>query len=296
MSGHVPFLVHPTTFLQESTLPVIQESLRHIDRLMAQRPASRTALKPYRELVVLMEQEPPERISLELKKNLRQIERREGSPLFSRGDLPVDMEAAGRLMKKFLAHFSKTNRNDAESLNKALQHLSLDGTWAKKLFGAILKQDDQKLGQISKEVGLAPQTLLFLGETALKPSLHLLRDTVTGNMDNAKWPHGFCPLCGSQPDMAFFLKTGKRYLHCGLCGEQWPYARVKCPFCNTKNQAKLGYFEAEQEEGFRVYFCRDCGRYIKTIDKKAFEEVAPLELENLATIHLDLLARNHGFQ
>jgi hypothetical protein len=37
-------------------------------------------------------------------------------------------------------------------------------------------------------------------------------------------------------------------------------------------------------------------RYIKTIDKRAFEEVGPLELENLATIHLDLLANENEFK
>jgi FdhE protein len=95
--------------------------------------------------------------------------------------------------------------------------------------------------------------------------------------------------------MACFAKGGERCLHCELCGQEWPYPRLKCPFCGNDEQETLGYFQAEQEEGFRVYFCRKCRRYIKTVDGRVFEEPAPMELEYLATLHLDLAAAERGF-
>ena len=42
--------------------------------------------------------------------------------------------------------------------------------------------------------------------------------------------------------------------------------------------------------------CRKCQRYIKSIDERVFEELAPLDLEFLATIHLDLIAHERGFK
>ncbi|MBW1780137.1 MAG: formate dehydrogenase accessory protein FdhE [Deltaproteobacteria bacterium] len=273
-----------------------QDLIAHIDRLMLQRPASKAALTPFRELVLLMAEVTPKVKPLEFEKEIRDIQQQEGFPLFSKEDLPLDFDAASDLLKKFLAHLGALDRDDANGLKTARKHAEADDKWTKDLFKAVLKQDEKALSQMAEEIDVDGKTLLFLGQIALRPSIHLLRNALTEDIDKNRWEHGYCPLCGSQPDMAYFAKTGKRYLHCELCGEEWPYSRIKCPFCNTQDQEKLGYFEAEEEEGFRVYFCRECSRYLKTIDKKAFEEVAPLELENLATIHLDLLANEHGFK
>jgi formate dehydrogenase maturation protein FdhE len=39
-----------------------------------------------------------------------------------------------------------------------------------------------------------------------------------------------------------------------------------------------------------VYSCRKCGKYLKTVDQREFEIPAPLEVEQLATLHLDAAA------
>ena len=273
-----------------------QDLIQHIDRLIRQRPASETSLAPFRELVLLMTQAHPHAKPVKIENGVRDIKQREGFPLFSKEDLPLDFDAASDLLKRFLKHLGTTDRDDSKGLRKALEKAEAGNEWSRKVFDAILRQDMKRLSQVAEGVDLDTQVLLFLGQVALRPSIHLLRDALTGDIDKNGWDYGYCPLCGSQPDMAYFTKTGKRYLHCELCGEEWPFPRIKCPFCNTQDQEKLGYFEAEEEEGFRVYFCRECLRYLKTIDQKVFEEVAPMELENLATIHLDLLANEHGFK
>jgi FdhE protein len=272
-----------------------QDSIPHIDRLIQQRPASRTALAAFRELALLMAQAAPEVKPVQVEKEIRDLQQREGFPLFSREDLPLDFDAAADLLKKFLAHLSEAARDDSKGLRKAVKRAESADDWPGRLFRAILKQDEKVVAEMATEVNLDPNVLAFLGKTALRPSIERLREAASGDIDKTGWDKGYCPLCGSQPDMACFEKTGKRYLHCELCGEEWPYPRMQCPFCNTREQEKLGYFEAEEEEGLRVYFCRECLRYIKTIDKRVFEEAAPLELESLATIHLDLLAQENGF-
>jgi len=275
---------------------MIQDLVQDIDRLIQQRPAAKTALAPFRELALLMIQVDPDIKPVEVEKGIRDIKQQEGFPLFSREDLPLDFSAASGLLKKFLEHLGATDRDDREGLKKAHKKADDTGEWSKNLFKTILKQDEKALSLIAKEVDLDPKVIQFLGQVALTPSIHTLRDAMSSNIDTDGWDYGYCPLCGSQPDMAYFAKTGKRYLHCELCGEEWAFSRIRCPFCDNQDQETLGYFEAEEEEGFRVYFCRECMGYLKTIDKKAFEEVAPLELENLATIHLDLLANENEFK
>lgn len=270
--------------------------LKHIDRMVQQRPVAKEALVPFRELVVLMIQTDPEIQRVRVEEGLKEIKRKEGFPIFSREDLPIDLDSASDLLKGFLEHLGATERGDKEGLRKALKSLKKDPEWPRGLFQAILRQDEKAQSEMAREVGLDPKVLQFLGEVAMRPSLHALRDSLSGTIDRVGWEHGYCPLCGSQPDMAYFEKTGKRHLHCGLCGEEWPFPRVRCPFCDNHDHETLGYFQAEEEEGFRVDFCKQCRRYVKTIDRRVFEEPAPMELENLATIHLDLLASKHGFK
>jgi len=268
----------------------------HIDRIKTQRPVARTALEAYRELAVLMTEPNPQVEAVNLDDRLSEIKAEEGFPVFSPTDLPLDLESSSRLLKKFIAHFASAKRDDQEGMKKALAVMTSDPEWAEKLFRAIMKADESEQEKMARSVDLEAATLAFLGTVAMKPALQSLRYAVADSIPRENWDAGYCPLCGSQPDMAFFNKTGERYLHCGLCGEEWRFTRIKCPFCNSEDQDSLGYFEAEEEEGFRVYFCRSCSRYIKTVDKRIFEVVAPLELENLATLHLDLLAQEQGFK
>lgn len=273
-----------------------QDLLKHIDRIMQQRPVAKGVLTPFRELVIIMGEVRPETKPVVLEDRLKGIKREEGFPIFSRDDLPLDLDSASGLLKRFLDHLGATEREDREGLKKALIRSEAEPEWPERLFKAILRDDKKALSRIAKEVDLDPMVLQFLGGMAIKPSLSALRDSISDTIDRVGWEHGYCPLCGSRPDMAFFEKTGKRYLHCELCGEEWPFPRVRCPFCDNHDHETLGYFQAEEEEGFRVDFCKQCQRYVKTIDKRVFEEPAPLELENLATIHLDLLATEHGFK
>ena len=93
--------------------------------------------------------------------------------------------------------------------------------------------DEKGFSKRSEEMDLDPGVLRFLVLMSLKPALHALRDALAGKIDKKKWDFGHCPLCGSEPAMAYFEKTGKRMLQCGLCGEEWGYPRLSCPFCRN---------------------------------------------------------------
>ncbi|MCP4666003.1 MAG: formate dehydrogenase accessory protein FdhE [Deltaproteobacteria bacterium] len=270
--------------------------LSHIDRLIQQRPISEKTLVPFRDLVLIMIQAEPGLEPIVLEEGLKDIKREEGFPLFSREDLPLDLDTVSVLLARFLEHLGQANRNDKGGLQKALEKSKRAPDWALTLIEGILRQDEDTLAKISKDTGLDPEVLRFLGRVALRPSLHAMRDTLSQQIDREGWDHGYCPVCGSQPCMAYFAKTGKKYLHCELCGEEWAYPRLRCPFCQNQDHETLGYFQAEEEEGFRVDYCKKCLRYLKTIDRRVFEEEAPMELEHLATIHLDILAAEQGFR
>ena len=270
--------------------------LKHIDRLIAKRPVSKDALVSYRELMSLMGEEAPQPQKIQLEGRLKDVKKEEGFPLFSKNDLPLDFETSSALLSRFLDHLTSAKREDTDGLKKALEKSKSESAWASDLFRAMLEKDDEGLTEMGEETDLDPKVLQFLAQLALRPSLEELRKSVSEHMDKSGWDYGYCPLCGSPPNMSYFDKTGKRHLHCELCGEEWPHPRFNCPFCQNQEQKGLGYFHSEEEQGLRVDFCRKCNRYIKTVDKRIAEDAGPMELEYLATLHLDLLANKHGFK
>ncbi|MCD4842444.1 MAG: formate dehydrogenase accessory protein FdhE, partial [Methanosarcinales archaeon] len=72
--------------------------------------------------------------------------------------------------------------------------------------------------------------------------------------------------------------------------------RIYCPFCENKDQKTLHYFFSEEEEEYRVDVCDQCRRYIKTIDTRKIKRPVYPFLEQVTTLHLDMLAQNQGLQ
>ena len=272
------------------------ELLKQIDRLIQKRPIYKKALFIYRDIMVFLNEIEPE-IKYETKDEVvHDIKVKEGFPLFSREDLPLDLKAASSLVERLLEHLTSKKRKDKEALEKTLDRVRTDSNWIKSVIAAFLSRDESTIVNMAEKVDLEPMVLKFLIHMALRPSLNTLKESVIEKIQKDSWNYGYCPLCGSFPDMACLGEEGKRFLHCELCGYEWYYPRLKCPFCENDEPKKLGYFESEEEEGFRVDFCKKCNRYIKTLDMRVIEAPAPLELENLITLLLDMLANDQGFK
>jgi len=272
------------------------ELLHQIDRLIQKRPMYKEALSVYRDIVIFLNEIEPDIKYVMKDAVIREIKVKEGFPLFSREDLPIDLKAASSLFKRLLEHLSSKKRKDKEALEKALKRARTDSKWINSVIAAFLSRDETTVTSRAKEVNIEPMVLKFLTHMSLRPSLNILKESAGERIDKDGWNYGYCPLCGSYPDMAYLADQGKRFLHCELCGYEWYYPRLKCPFCENDQSKELGYFVSEEEEGFRVDFCKKCNRYIKTLDMRIIEQPAPLELENLITLHLDMLAHEQGFK
>jgi len=271
------------------------EWLHHIDRLISQRPSSKQILEAYRELVFLVTEPEPAPPQIVLDEKRQTIKKKQRLPLFRRSELPVDFENARRLLERFFKHLSNSSRSDREAMGKAFLHCRERPEGAESLLRSFLSENAPGMAVFRRETGLELQVVEFLAMNALKPSLRLCGRTYSKYADLKLWDRGYCPLCGSQPGISFIEQSGKRGLHCSLCEAKWNYPRLKCPFCPEEKHSKLGYFQDERLECYRVDYCHSCGRYVKRIDQRLVEEPAPMELENLSTIYLDVLAVEQGF-
>jgi hypothetical protein len=145
-------------------------------------------------------------------------------------------------------------------------------------------------GDETSEAGLDALAVGF----AVCAYLQAAADRLLPEVDISEWQRGACPVCGGQPDFAWLSREdGSRRLFCPRCHAIWPYKRVTCPFC--ERDERVAYYPSA-DEVYRLYVCRDCGRYLKAIDlRRTDREVLP-PVERVLTIGLDLAARQDGFQ
>ena len=71
--------------------------------------------------------------------------------------------------------------------------------------------------------------------------------------------------------------------------------RLSCAVCGNKEPGSLKYFYGEGEEAYRIDLGDKCHHYIKTIDDRNLEASDP-SLEDLATLHLDVVAVQKGYK
>ena len=136
---------------------------------------------------------------------------------------------------------------------------------------------------------------MFL-EESLRPALEAVVEKYGSTIGKYAWDEGYCPICGKEPKIGEIKEEGVRHLFCNQCGIEWPYQRIKCPFCGNEEQQSLAYFTVEDDERYRVDVCNECRRYIKIVDFREGKEEANLDIEDIATLHLDILANEEGYE
>ena len=107
-----------------------------------------------------------------------------------------------------------------------------------------------------------------------------------------------CPLCGGKPIVGVLRSEGdgaKKSLICMLCAHEWNFRRIYCPACGEEREPQMAFYSAPEIAHVRVDVCDTCHTYLKTIDLTKTGLAVPV-VDELATIPLDLWAREHGYQ
>jgi FdhE protein len=231
---------------------------------------------------------------IKLRKEWKELLAKEGFSLIPKEDYPLDIEASVKLFQTLCQIGKEANPHMAEQVGKIKEALDNKKIDLKNL----LKKEvnEQKIEKVADEFGLDKKVFLFLIQGSSRPSIEAGMEQLRNELDPETWLKGYCPMCGSLPFLSLLKEEeGKRYLLCSYCGYQWRIDRLICPFCNNKEQEFLQYFCGEGEEVYRIDLCDKCHHYIKTIDYRTLEESDPV-LEDLGTLHLDLLASQKGYK
>lgn len=216
-------------------------------------------------------------------------------PLLNSSGLRVDQEQTIAFLLGIIDVLRRKGQGNIEFLQQiatALQSGTIDPA---TIFGAILERSRAPIHDISEALAVPAPLVEFIFEIPFKTALESI-SAGYGAENFAGWQESFCPLCGSRAGMAELVgEEGRRMLSCSACSLSWPFKRLTCAYCGCDDPEKLSYFTAG-DGATRVDTCKACSRYIKTRDSRKGDSDVPLEVEDLLTIHLDLLATREGFE
>lgn len=215
---------------------------------------------------------------------------RQGRPINSQWPVSVNYEQMKALFLKLgeiLSEHRPEKNNDIKKITaKDWDFENLAQIFASDNLSPIIKE--------AEEEQVDPSLLAFLIVNALRPFYAFQAQAVIGLVKDEEWQRPHCPVCGQRGEMAVLQGDGgKRYLYCPTCDVTWKYLRLECPYCDADHE-KLRYLEVE-DSLYRLDVCENCQGYIKTLDAQELASVPNLFLEDLLTMHLDLLAEKEGY-
>ncbi len=223
----------------------------------------------------------------------------EGLPATERTSLMIDSKEFMKSLEKICETVSE-KISGKKKLKTGLKNLlgskKLKSLNLAKLIANLQKGDASELADLSDEVSLKPETLSFLLYNAIVPFYKEAALDILANLDISQWKNGFCPICGSRPNIARCrLEDGLKVLQCSLCRTQWGHQRLKCVFCGNDDPKTLHYFFNEDDKGHRVEVCEKCKKYLKISDERVFNREVIPEVEDVATFPLDVVAEKKDY-
>ena len=218
-----------------------------------------------------------------------------GFPMLAPEDLSVDAEMCAGFLKGVLDVLKRMGNAGGDGLDAIAAALDAGTIDLQAIFRSILERNRAVIEGVAEKTGVPSPLLEYVFEIPLKAALEQVSAGVALK-ESESWQEGYCPVCGSRAGMAELSgEEGRRTLCCSACSFRWPFKRLQCPFCGTTDGEKLSYFTAG-EEPTRVDTCTACSRFIKTRDSRKGNGDVPLDVEDLLTIHLDLMAAKEGFE
>ena len=132
-------------------------------------------------------------------------------------------------------------------------------------------------------------------QQAMRPVLTRCADAIMAKTDLSAWRGHICPLCGGEPDLAVITPAAERLLICSRCAARWRFDQIACPFCLNDERARITSL-ASRDGFYRLSCCDVCRRYIKAFDaRRSLRPVMP-PVDGVATLPLDAVAIQRGYQ
>ncbi len=227
---------------------------------------------------------------------------RAGLPLLADIELEIDLGAVQKLMISLAAALETFKANAcggpnaaaARSIRLAVEDGRLD---TDLLITGTMAGDTSHIRSMAADLGLDADLLVALARNALKPALRDWCRQLGPLTEKCDWHKGYCFVCGAAPVLGELREDHQaKYLRCGQCGAEWSAQRLKCTLCGNADHKTFGYLYAEDEPArILAEVCDDCGGYLKVINAYQPTPAEMLPVEDLATLHIDHIAKERGY-
>jgi FdhE protein len=274
---------------------LLKDSLQNIQTYKNTNPHYRELLEILEEILILREEHRHR-----MKREVFPVEQRlitakmaGGLPLVDFSSVPYDLTESRDYFLALLEIAEK--RSPGETREMARKILEDEISFNDLIFESFNPLPLEETAEADEEENSYDLIELFI-EESLRPALEKVVQAHGEVVKKSEWSEGYCPICGREPKIGEIRDDeGTRYLYCNQCGFEWDYRRIKCPFCGNEEQQTLAYFTIEEDSRYRVDVCNECKRYIKIVDFRDSKEKANMDVEDIATLHLDMLANDEGY-
>ncbi|SDK36690.1 FdhE protein [Maridesulfovibrio ferrireducens] len=231
----------------------------------------------------------------------------QGVPLLADMDMPDFEQYYSEifwLLSKAVAEGMPALSDKISVITDALQ----GSEYVNELARAVWDENNGVFEGLAKKLSLDGSVLMMLASLAIKPFMNRMKDEAALKIEKMQWDKGYCPICGSFPDMSLLKKKltenaeymaghgGQRWMHCSCCDHQWRIKRNICPWCESEDYKKLKYFQSEERKTERFDVCDSCKHYFVTIDTRELAEMPDARIAPLGLVYLDIKAQEEEYQ
>lgn len=276
-------------------MPMLETKLKRLEDLRKRRPQYAEIYDFHSGLCRFLQQQQSQWLSFNIDPDSWAPRRQAGFPLLTGEALQIDNNSAGKFVEVLIERLIELGQDGKNELTLIAQAQKAGNIPLDKLLVACLEKNRAPLEEVATELKVQSALLEYVCSTTLSFGLQEWLK-VNPCPEYTDWHEGYCPICSGAPAMGELAgEEGKKRLHCSICASAWSVTRIKCSYCGNEESDSLEYFTAEGEAGYRVDICRKCSGYLKVVDSRELGEGLPMDVEDLNTLHLDLLAQKEGF-
>lgn len=252
------------------------------------------------EKIFIAQEESKQGINLQefiLSDEIVSLKKKEKFPLVEIRQFQVDVDVSRELFLKLCTILVESANELTDRVKDIMALVDDRKIDTAALFTAFMNGDESAFDKAEENYEIDKSILGFLVYNSIKPSLVVFSVRISQYLEKETvWEKGYCPVCGSAPELSVFEENGKRSLVCSFCNHKWLSKRIYCPFCENTDHETLKYYNVGDEEEYRIDACEKCKKYIKTIDTKKTSRTIYLPLENQTTPYVEIKFNKLGYR
>lgn len=232
-------------------------------------------------------------VEIDMDASLLDIKTTDNVTLINPAAFPIDLKAARTLLLK-ICHIAMASGEKVGDVARVLLDAMDDGLAINNCFGEGRMEKGQ-IPSLAKQLNVDAESLSHLFSLATKPSIEKSAQRIARRLTTDVEDRGHCPICECASIIGELDQDGRQWLHCGLCAQRWPAKRLVCPFCSNHDSNTLEYLFSDEEPEYRLNLCSMCRRYLKIVDVRKISRCFFPPLEQVTSLHLDMLASQKGY-